>query len=64
LWSYRFFYLDPTPISEGRLRDLAEAENTPLFRKALNVELGLRLQDSNGPFEVLVIDSVQQPTEN
>jgi uncharacterized protein (TIGR03435 family) len=64
LWSYSFFYLDPTPIPEGRLRDLAEAENTPPFPLALNAELGLRLQDSNGPFEVIVIDSVEQPTPN
>ena len=64
LWSYHFFYLDPSPVPEGRLRDLAEAENTPAFRSALTLELGLRLQDSNVPVDVIVIDSVEQPTPN
>jgi len=31
---------------------------------AMEEELGLRLQAATGPVEVLVIDSVQKPSEN
>jgi uncharacterized protein (TIGR03435 family) len=34
------------------------------FREALKQELGLRLVPEKGPVELLVIDSVEQPTAN
>jgi uncharacterized protein (TIGR03435 family) len=36
----------------------------PALSTALEEQLGLRLESRRGPLEVLVIDSVQQPTEN
>jgi uncharacterized protein (TIGR03435 family) len=46
-------------------RDLPPADpNLPSFRDALREQLGLRLASTRGPVDVLVIDSVQQPTEN
>jgi uncharacterized protein (TIGR03435 family) len=38
--------------------------NLPSLRDALREQLGLRLEAGRGPVEVLVIDSVRQPTEN
>lgn len=60
-WSYYVFYIRPDrPFLP---RDAEEASLLP-FAGALQAELGLRLQESSGPFDVLVIDSVEQPTEN
>jgi uncharacterized protein (TIGR03435 family) len=36
----------------------------PSFREALRDQLGFRVESSRGPLDVLVIKSVQQPTEN
>jgi uncharacterized protein (TIGR03435 family) len=36
----------------------------PPFAVALEEQLGLKVERTRGPIDVLVIDSVQQPTEN
>ena len=41
----------------------AEGE-APLFVDAVRQDLGLRITATKGPFEVLVIDSVEMPSEN
>jgi len=43
---------DPSPVDR------------PLIFSALQEQLGLRLESSKGPVEMLVIDSVQKPSEN
>jgi uncharacterized protein (TIGR03435 family) len=39
-------------------------DSGPSFTTALQEQLGLKLESAKGPVEVLVIDSVQKPTEN
>jgi uncharacterized protein (TIGR03435 family) len=38
--------------------------NLPSYSTALQEQLGLKLESTRGPVDVLVIDSVQQPSEN
>jgi uncharacterized protein (TIGR03435 family) len=54
-------FLPPIPSSPDRP---ADDPNAPSYTAALQEQLGLKLESSRGPVDVLVIDSVQQPTEN
>jgi uncharacterized protein (TIGR03435 family) len=64
LWTYTLVFLQLEPLPPGLLRDLADRENVPPFATALRDQLGLKLESGRGPVDVLVIDSVQQPTPN
>jgi uncharacterized protein (TIGR03435 family) len=45
--------------------DAAPADlNAPSLFTAIQEQLGLKLESTKGPVEVLVIDSVERPTEN
>jgi hypothetical protein len=65
-WFFRFSYapdpgkLPPSATAGG----LAPDPNSATFPTALREQLGLRLQATRGPVDILVIESVQQPTEN
>lgn len=56
-FAFQMFY---APEGTG---DPAEP-NAPVFTTALQEQLGLKLESTRGPVDVLVIESVQQPTEN
>jgi uncharacterized protein (TIGR03435 family) len=49
------------PDASGRTPDIGDR---PTIRTALQEQLGLKLQASTGPVDVLVIDRVERPTEN
>ena len=55
LWNFTLRFADPSFTGVSEL---------PSLRKALQEELGLRLQSAEGPITVLVIESLEQPTEN
>jgi uncharacterized protein (TIGR03435 family) len=42
----------------------AVSDSGPTFVVAIEEQLGLKLESSRGPVEVLVIDSLQRPTQN
>jgi uncharacterized protein (TIGR03435 family) len=44
--------------------DLAEHSNSPSLLVALQEQLGLRLESSRGPVDVLVIDHIEHPAAN
>jgi uncharacterized protein (TIGR03435 family) len=58
-WLHWLVYLDPAlPPSAVADPDLAS------FPVALQEQLGLKLEPGRGPLDVLVVDSVEPPTEN
>ena len=61
-WSF-MLYFAPGPESGIQLA-VAPDPNLASFPVALQEQLGLKLEATRGPVDVLVIDSVQQPTEN
>jgi uncharacterized protein (TIGR03435 family) len=59
LWTYRIYYVSPnTPAGRQPVEDLFT------FEAALKHELGLSLEATRGPVDVLVIESVLRPAEN
>jgi uncharacterized protein (TIGR03435 family) len=51
------------PVGPGGTIPAEAADPVPSLFTAIQ-ELGLRLESTKGPVEVLVVDSVQKPTEN
>jgi uncharacterized protein (TIGR03435 family) len=54
----------PGPGVPGGAVPAASADPVPSLFTAIQEQLGLRLESTKGPVDVLVIDSVQKPTEN
>jgi uncharacterized protein (TIGR03435 family) len=60
IWDFELTY-----AVEARGPDAPPADpNAPSFFTAVQEQLGLRLEAAKGPVEVLVIDSVEKPTED
>jgi uncharacterized protein (TIGR03435 family) len=51
----------PPPLSDPLAQD--PSQNASIFA-AIQEQLGLKLDNQRGPVDVVVIDSIQQPTEN
>jgi uncharacterized protein (TIGR03435 family) len=47
-----------------RLKGAVAPTSCPSLFTAVQEQLGLRLESQQGPVDVLVIDSVQQPADN
>ena len=58
------FDVDLTFTPDHPVVDASGAPNAPSLITALREQLGLRLESTRAPVDVLVIDRVQQPTEN
>lgn len=54
----------PNPVGPDASGQPTDIGDTPTIRTALQEQLGLKLQTSTGPVDVLVIDHVERPTEN
>lgn len=59
-WDFQIAFADPRRLSAGGITD----PNVPSLATVLQEELGLKLESMRGPVDVVVIESVQQPTEN
>lgn len=61
-WDFELMFANPrVPLSAAAD---PSAPTVPALATALQDQLGLKLQSREGPVDVLVIDSVQQPSEN
>lgn len=61
------FFFEFMPQFNGPLppgTDFQTDETAPPFQEALKKDLGLKLESQTGPVDVLVIDHVEQPSEN
>ena len=58
------FDVDLTFTPDNPTVDAADAPNAPSLLTAIREQLGLRLESTRAPVDVLVIDRVQPPTEN
>ena len=67
-WTGSYYFLLPEglpPRQSSTLgRPLSVSPDPPALSTALKEWLGLKLEPRKGTVQVLVIDSVQQPTEN
>lgn len=60
-WVYDLRYAPESELANGTLTG---GSNLPSMASALEEQLGLKLEPARGPVDVLVIESIQRPTEN
>jgi uncharacterized protein (TIGR03435 family) len=58
------FDVDLTFTPDNPTVDSANAPNAPSLLTAIREQLGLRLESTRAPVDVLVVDRVQPPTQN
>ena len=58
------FDVDLTFTPDNPTVDSAGAPNAPSLMTAIREQLGLRLESTRAPVDVLVVDRVQPPTQN
>jgi len=66
-WRVRGPVIDKTGLTglfDASISYVPGEPNEPGFIAALQQQLGLEIESTRGPDAVLVIDSIQQPTEN
>jgi uncharacterized protein (TIGR03435 family) len=62
LWDFQLLFGDPRVLAARA--DASVDPNLPPFETALRDQLGLKVEFVRGPADVLVVESVQPPTEN
>ena len=58
------FVIEFTPESEPSESPSAVTADGETFLEAMKEQLGLRLESQTGPVDVLVIDHIEEPSEN
>ena len=62
-WDFEINYAPEQPVNPPPGVEFPAADpNAPSLFTAIQEQLGLKLQSTKGPVEVLVIDRVEQPT--
>jgi uncharacterized protein (TIGR03435 family) len=65
LFEYAMYYAGVAPDGSPLAEPVASADlKLPAYTTALREQLGLRLERSSGPLEVLIIDAANRPTAN
>jgi uncharacterized protein (TIGR03435 family) len=66
-WHHELVFADPNrtiPAANGGSQGVVVDPNLASFSTSLQEQLGLKIERRRGPVDVLVVDSIQQPTEN
>lgn len=67
-WGGTLYFASPPTVDMGPLgirpTTATPNPNLPSFQSALQEQFGLKLETTRGPVDVIVVDSVRQPTEN
>jgi len=64
MWDYELSFTGEARAGTRAAAVAADPNDGPALLTALQEQLGLKLEAPRGPVDVLVVESVQQPTEN